>query len=51
MIKAATAEPGSYASYVCHDATGQTGVLGVIAYATSGGNIKIVEGAKPTMED
>jgi hypothetical protein len=51
MIKAATLRPGSYASYVCHDTTGQTGVLGVVAYVKpSDGNIKILEGVKPTLE-
>jgi hypothetical protein len=51
MIKAATAQPGSYASYVCHDTTGQTGLLGVVAYVkASDGKIKISEGTKPTLE-
>lgn len=51
MIQGAIIEPGSYATYVCHDTTGQTGVLGVIAYVKpTDGKIKIVEGAKPTLE-
>lgn len=53
-LKAATVEPGSYASYVCHDTTrqqGLTGVLGVVAYVQSDGNIKISEGYKPTLAE
>jgi hypothetical protein len=54
-IKAATAEPGSYASYVCHDTThqqGLSGALGVIAYVKSeDSKIKIVEGYKPTIAE
>jgi hypothetical protein len=53
-IKAATVEPGSYASYVCHDTTrqqGLSGALGVVAYVKSDGNIKISEGYKPTIAE
>jgi hypothetical protein len=52
-IKAATVEPGSYASYVCHDTTRQQGLSGqliVLAYVKpSDGKIKISEGYKPTV--
>lgn len=53
-IKAATVEPGSYASYVCHDPTrqqGLSGALGVVAYVKADGNIKLVEGYKPTIAE
>jgi hypothetical protein len=54
-IKAATVEPGSYASYVCHDTArqqGQTGALGVVAYVKpSDGNIRILDGYKPTIAE
>ncbi|MCG2629720.1 hypothetical protein L6654_24150 [Bradyrhizobium sp. WYCCWR 13023] len=54
-IKAATVEPGSYASYVCHDTTrqqGLSGALGVVAYVkASDGKIRIVEGYKPTIAE
>jgi hypothetical protein len=54
-IKAATVEPGSYASYVCHDTTrqqGLSGALGVVAYVKpSDGKIKISEGYKPTIAE
>jgi hypothetical protein len=39
-IKAATVQPGSYASYVCHDTTrqqGLSGVLGIVAYQKAEG--------------
>jgi hypothetical protein len=54
-IKAATVEPGSYASYVCHDTTrqqGLSGALGVVAYVQpEDGKIKISEGYKPTISE
>jgi hypothetical protein len=54
-IKAATVEPGSYASYVCHDTTrqqGLTGALCVVAHVRpSDGKIKISEGYKPTISE
>jgi hypothetical protein len=51
LIHKAITEPGSYASYACHDASGQTGVLGVVAYQMqTTGKLKIVEGAKPTLD-
>jgi hypothetical protein len=54
-IKAATVEPGSYASYVCHDTSrqqGLSGMLGVVAYVKpEDGKIKILEGYKPTLSE
>lgn len=54
-IKATTVEPGSYASYVCHDTTrqkGLSGMLGVVAYVKpEDGKIKILEGYKPTLTE
>lgn len=52
MLHEATLLPGSYASYACHDPAGQAGVLGVVAYVKpTTRSIRIVEGAKATMED
>src|SRR5258707_420301 len=54
-IKAATVDPGSYASYVCHDTArqqGLSGALGVVAYVRpSDGKINIREGYKPTIAE
>jgi hypothetical protein len=54
-IKAATVEPGSYAPYVCHDTTRQQGLSGALLVAAyvkpEDGNIKIVEGYKPTITE
>jgi len=50
VIKSATAQPGSYSSYVCLDVTGKAGALGVVAYVRpSDGKINIREGIKPTL--
>ena len=50
MITAATKASGTYASYACHDPSGQTGVLAVVAYLSPEGHIKISEAAKPTAD-
>jgi hypothetical protein len=54
-LKMAITQPGSYASYACHDTArqqGLTGTLGIVAYVRpEDGKIKIVEGYKPTMPE
>ncbi|MCP1846772.1 MULTISPECIES: hypothetical protein [unclassified Bradyrhizobium] len=53
-IKAATATPGSSASYVCHDTTlqqGLSGALGVVTYQKEDGGITILEGYMATLSD